>query len=757
MSSSVRTIAAAFLIVLISLFMGCGGTSSRPVSVAVASASSAIDQGQTATVTATVANDSNNAGVTWSLSGTGCTGAACGALNSASANPVTYTAPASVTTAFTATVTATSMSDTTKSATTQIKVNPMPAITTSTVNGANAGTSYSASISMNGGSSPFTWSVSAGILPAGLSLGSSTSSSVTVSGMPTGGSGTFTIMVKDAAGVTSSQQLTITVGPPLQPLAITTTSLPASVVGTAYSQSVVATGGVAGYTWSVSSGSLPAGMNLNSSTGVISGTPTGPQTGAIAFTVSVTDSQTPTHATQSQGLSIAVSAPALSVTTPSLPGDTLGTAYSQTLAATGGIKPYSWSISAGSLPAGLSLNAGTGAITGTPTGSVTGPINFTVKATDAETPTAQTATAALSITISAAPLSVVTTSLPTGVDGSSYSTTLQAAGGVSPYTWSVTTGSLPAGLTLAASTGVISGTPTASSATFTVTATDSETPTAQTATKQLTITVNPQLSVTTTTLAAGTVGTTYNQTLGAAGGITPYSWAVTTGSLPAGLSLNSATGAITGKPTGPHVGAISFTVTVTDSENPTKTASASLSITISAPPLSVTTQSLVAGTLGTAYSASVAATGGITPYAWSISAGSLPAGLSLNAGTGAITGTPTGSVTGPINFTVKVTDSESPAGSATAALSITISAAPLSVTTSSLPTGVDGSSYSTTLQAAGGVSPYTWSVTTGSLPAGLTLAASTGVISGTPTASSATFTVTATDRKLRPRRPQPSN
>ena len=211
MSSSVRTIAAAFLIVLISLFMGCGGTSSRPVSVAVASASSAIDQGQTATVTATVANDSNNAGVTWSLSGTGCTGAACGALNSASANPVTYTAPASVTTAFTATVTATSVSDTTKSATTQIKVNPMPAITTSTVNGANAGTSYSASISMNGGSSPFTWSVSAGILPAGLSLGSSTSSSVTVSGMPTGGSGTFTIMVKDAAGVTSSQQLTITV------------------------------------------------------------------------------------------------------------------------------------------------------------------------------------------------------------------------------------------------------------------------------------------------------------------------------------------------------------------------------------------------------------------------------------------------------------------------------------------------------------------------------------------------------------------
>jgi len=124
-----------------------------------------------------------------------------------------------------------------------------------------------------------------------------------------------------------------------------------------------------------------------------------------------------------------------------------------------------------------------------------------------------------------------------------------------------------------------------------VTATDSETPTAQTATKQLTITVNPQLSVTPITLAAGTVGTSYSQTLAATGGITPYSWAVTTGSL-RGTQLNASTGAITGKPTGPQVGAISFTVTVTDSESPTKTATANLSITISAPPLTITTNSL---------------------------------------------------------------------------------------------------------------------------------------------------------------------
>ena len=257
----------------------------------------------------------------------------------------------------------------------------------------------------------------------------------------------------------------------------------------------------------------------------------------------------------------------------------------------------------------------------------------------------------------------------------------------------------------------ISGTPTGASATFTVTATDAETPTAQTATKQLTITVNPQLTVTTTTLAAGTVGTSYNQTLVAGGGITPYAWTVTTGSLPAGLSLNGATGAITGKPTGPQVGAISFTVTVTDAESPAKTANANLSITISAPALTITTGSEPTGVLNQSYSGSLSATGGITPYTWSISAGSLPPGLTLNASTGAITGTDS-TETGTFGFTVQVTDSESPTPStSTKGLSITINnSAPLQITTTGLPVGVINTSYSNAfLNASGGIQPYTWS------------------------------------------------
>ncbi|MFZ3265575.1 MAG: putative Ig domain-containing protein [Terriglobales bacterium] len=640
---------------------------------------------------------------------------------------------------------------------------PLSVVTVSSLPAAVVNSSYSATLQANSGTPPYTWAVTSGSLPPGLTLNASTG---VISGTPTAPTQaiprkpraadsspttySFTVTVTDSSSPakTASASMQIVVNPVL---ALTTASLPAGVVGTAYSQTLAATGGITPYTWAVTTGSLPAGLSLNASTGAITGTPTGPQVGTISFTVMVTDSESPTK-TATANLSISISAPTLTVTTSSLTGGTLGTAYSQGLTATGGVAPYSWAVTIGSLPAGLMLNGSTGQITGTPTGNVTGPINFGVTVTDSETPTTQASEANLSIAITAPPLSVTTSSLATGVVQSAYSATLQATGGVSPYTWSVTTGTLPAGLSLNAATGAISGAPTtAGTSPITVTVSDSETPTAKTATANLSIVVNPKLAVTTTSLGAAVVGTAYNQTLAATGGITPYTWAVTTGSLPAGLSLNTSTGAITGTPAGPQVGAINFTVTVTDAESPTKTATANLSITVSAPPLSVTTASLAGGTLGTSYSATLGATGGITPYTWSVSVGVLPAGLTLNASTGQITGTPTGNMTGPINFTVKVTDSEQPtAASATAALSITITAPPLSVVTSSLPTGVAQSVYpGATLQATGGVSPYTWSVTTGSLPAGLSLNSSTGAISGTPTASGPfTFTVTATDSEI---------
>ena len=153
---------------------------------------------------------------------------------------------------------------------------------------------------------------------------------------------------------------------------MTTSSLPAGVIGTAYPGATLqAAGGISPYTWAVTTGNLPAGLSLNTSTGAISGTPNGTFVGAGNFTVTVTDNESPTKKTASANLSISISAPALSVTTTSLAGGTIGNAYTnQTLQATGGIAPYTWTVTTGSLPAGLSLNASTGVISGTPSSIV---------------------------------------------------------------------------------------------------------------------------------------------------------------------------------------------------------------------------------------------------------------------------------------------------------------------------------------------------------------------------------------------------
>ena len=359
----------------------------------------------------------------------------------------------------------------------------------------------------------------------------------------------------------------------------------------------------------------------------------------------------------------------LNITTTSLPSATLNYTYSTTLGASGGVTPYAWSITSGSLPPGLNLDPTSGVISGMTT--MVGSYPFTVQVSDSQTPPA-TASAPLSITVNATltQLSIVTTSLPSGTQNQTYSAMLAATGGLTPYTWNVTAGSLPAGLSLNSSTGAITGTPSGGgTSNFTVQVADAELPPA-TASAQLSITITPAvpLRITTTSLPSGFVGTAYSAMLTAVGGVYPYTWAITDGSLPNGLHLNASTGAITGTPT--TVGTPNFTVQVADSETPPVTASAQLSITITVVPLRITTTSLPYGVFGTPYSAMLTAAGGVYPYTWTITAGSLPAGLSLNGSTGAITGTPTGG--GASIFTVQVADSESPPQTATAQLSISI-------------------------------------------------------------------------------------
>ena len=166
-----------------------------------------------------------------------------------------------------------------------------PAITTSSLPNATTSAAYSQAVSVSGGISPYTFAVTSGSLPSWATLNASTG---VISGTPTAnGTSTFTITVTDAAGLTTSGTITLTVGATgaviTTGIAVTTPVLPTGQVSQAYSGTLTAGGGTgSGYTWSVTSGSLPTGLSLAPSTGVVSGTPSAAGTSSV--TVQVTDS-----------------------------------------------------------------------------------------------------------------------------------------------------------------------------------------------------------------------------------------------------------------------------------------------------------------------------------------------------------------------------------------------------------------------------------------------------------------------------------
>ena len=244
------------------------------------------------------------------------------------------------------------------------------------------------------------------------------------------------------------------------------------------------------------------------------------------------------------------------------------------------------------------------------------------------------------------------------------------------------------------------------------------------ATYTLTFTVDAPPTLTGGTLPSGTEGTAYSETPTETGGAGVLTWSISAGSLPAGLTINSTTGAITGTPTG-AAGTSNFTVQVVDQSKAilgSETASAQFSITINnypPPILSPPSGVFLAGIEGTSYSQTISASSGNKPYTLTISSESVPAGLTASIGpTGiSISGIPAGPPCNPCSFSAKIVDSSNPPQSATNNYTMVISQAPPpAIATSSLSAGVEGTAYSQTVTATSGVSPYSFAITSEATP-----------------------------------------
>ncbi|MDR3741078.1 MAG: putative Ig domain-containing protein [Terracidiphilus sp.] len=313
------------------------------------------------------------------------------------------------------------------------------------------------------------------------------------------------------------------------------------------------------------------------------------------------------------------------------------------------------------------------------------------------------------------PLQISTTALPNPVVNQPYSAYMMATGGINPYTWTVS-GTLPKGLTFDPVLGQLQGTPL-QYGTYPLAfgVKDSTTnPEPLTDAIGLIVTVDSGLQLS-PILPNPQIGKAYSQALNATGGLKPYTWKLTSGTLPDGLQFNATSGVISGTPT--TAGAFTFTITVADAENPKATAPVTFTLSTAAPGLSVTTPGVLpAAGVGNPYTMSLSATGGTPPYTWTAS-GAVPAGLTLST-SGTIAGTPTqySVPAGTSNiFSVTVTDSSNPQMTAPATMSLAVNRT-LKITLDSLPTGRVGVVTNIPLTVTGGIPPYTWFAASSPLP-----------------------------------------
>lgn len=579
------------------------------------------------------------------------------------------------------------------------------------------GTVYSASITAAGGTAPYAFSLVSGSLPAGLALASTGK----LTGTPqTSGTFNFRIQATDSKNSTGTRDYLIVVNP--AGLGITPDALPRTIVGRNYSVVFGATGGAPPYQFSLSSGSLPPGLTLSQS-GTLSGKLQ--RAGTFPFQVQAGDSL---GVTGTCDYTLVVDAAGILVTPSTLEPASAGRVYSVTLVGSGGRAPYQFALNPNSvLPLGMTLSSA-GVLSGTP--SNPGIYNFSFFVLDADS---VTATVDMVLEVRQAGLRITPDLLPIATIGTPYSATIVAEGGAAPYGFSLASGSLPLGLTLAASGALNGNLREAGVFSFQVRATDKN---GITGLRDYQLRISP-IEITPNVLRAATVGQAWGVSFGAAGGTAPYRYGLSVGALPPGITV-IAQGGLTGTPT--TAGTFHFTIEASD-VNGAK-GSCDYALSVYGAELALLTESLPDGGIGRSYFADISAAGGRAPYVFSVKSGALPAGLRLKS-EGGLSGTPRAS--GLFRFAVQAQDALGVIAAREYALRVSGESS-FTVLTTWLSHARVNTAYSASLEASGGTPPYTWRVSGGVLPRGIELSA--GVIRGAPIESGQfLFTATVTDNK----------
>ncbi len=589
-----------------------------------------------------------------------------------------------------------------------------PAITVSpsTLTGASVGVAYGpVQFTQTGGHGAITWSRQSGTLPPGITF----SAAGALSGTPTTpGNYTFTIRATDANGCFGERTVTLNVTCPT--ITIAPSTLSDGLVGAPYTPvQFTQTGSPTTVTWTLQSGTLPAGMTLTGG-GMLSGTPT--STGTFTFTIRATDVN---GCFGEMTFTIHITCPAIVVNPATLTDGTVGVGYGPVnFSQSGSTGTPTFSVTAGTLPTGLSLTTG-GVLSGTVT--VAGPSSFTVSATDQY---GCSGSRALTVTFNCPTITVTPGTLADANVGVAYGPVqFTQTGAPTAVTWTLQSGTLPTGMTLSAA-GLLSGTPTATG-TFTITVRATDT---NGCFGQVTVTFHitcPTITVNPATLSNGTVGTPYGPvSLTATGTTGTPTFSVTTGTLPTGLTL-ATNGNLSGTVT--VAGTSSFTVTATDQYG--CSGARGYSVQFNCPTITVSPSTLTQATVGNSYGpVTFSQTGGVGTTTFSLAAGSLPTGMTLSAA-GVLTGTPT--TTGTFTITVRATDSNGCFGEVTVTLSVVCPT--VIITNPSTTTAMGGVPFSVTFTESGVSSP-TWSLASGTLPTGLSFSTG-GVLSGTPTQTGA--------------------